>query len=168
MSIGKLKSRSQAPYKNMKKIILLLIVIVLGLIIILFVVSNIENVNKIDDNIDEEPVYDGEVVVEDIRIDNPRPNQEIESPVVLEGKARGYWFFEASFPVELVDSSGEIIAQGIATAETDWMTEEFVQFKAVLEFEKPENKKGTLILHKDNPSGLPENDDALKVPVIFK
>ena len=47
------------------------------------------------------------------------------------------------------------------------MTEEFVPFEAVLEFDDsqiPENK-GVLVLKKDNPSGLPENDDALKVPV---
>ena len=104
-----------------------------------------------------------------IRIDSPRPNQEIESPLIIEGEARGYWFFEGDFPVVLTDWDGLIIAQGIAQAKGEWMTEDFVQFEARLEFEKPEySNKGTLILRKDNPSGLPENDDALEVPVIFK
>lgn len=104
-----------------------------------------------------------------IRIDNPRPNQEIESPLSIRGEARGYWFFEASFPVVLTDGDGLIIAQGIATAQGEWMTEDFVPFEAALEFEKSEdNDKGTLILRKDNPSGLPEYDDALEVPIIFK
>jgi hypothetical protein len=104
-----------------------------------------------------------------IKIDNPRPNQEIESPIVIEGQARGYWFFEASFPVFLVNWDGLIIAQGIAEAQSDWMTEDFVSYKVTLEFEKPEySDKGVLILKKDNPSGLPEHDDALEIPIIFK
>ena len=104
-----------------------------------------------------------------IRIDNPRPNQEIESPLTIEGEARGTWFFEADFPVILVNWDGLIIAEGVATAQDDWMTEDFVKFKAELNFEKPDYKNnGALILKKDNPSGLPENDDALEIPIIFK
>lgn len=104
-----------------------------------------------------------------ITIDNPRPNQEIQSPLIITGQARGYWFFEASFPVQLTDKNGSIIARGIATAKTEWMTEEFVSYEANVEFQSPvAGTKGILILKKDNPSGLPENDDALAVPIIFK
>ena len=104
-----------------------------------------------------------------IRLDCPRPNQEIESPLIIQGQARGYWFFEGDFPIFLTDWDGLIIGQAIAQAKGEWMTEEFVQFEAVLEFEKPEySNRGTLILQKDNPSGLPENDDALEIPVVFK
>lgn len=104
-----------------------------------------------------------------IRLTKPRPNQEIESPLVIEGEARGYWFFEATFPIVLVNWDGLIIAQGYATTQNDWMTEDFVEFKAELSFEKPElYNRGALILQKDNPSGLPEYDDALEIPIIFK
>ncbi len=96
-----------------------------------------------------------------------QPNQKITSPVTLNGKARGYWYFEASFPVELLDGNGNRLAQGIATAKEDWMTEDFVQFEATLNFVKPETTKGTLVLHKDNPSGLPEHEDELRIPVMF-
>jgi hypothetical protein len=104
-----------------------------------------------------------------IRLHRPRPNIVIKSPLVIEGTARGYWFFEADFPVTLVDKEGKIVAQGIATAQEEWMTQEFVPFHALLEFELPAYKNsGTLILHKDNPSGLLEHDDALRVPVFFE
>ncbi len=104
-----------------------------------------------------------------IKITNPRPNQEITSPVVITGEARGNWFFEASFPVVLTDSNGAVVAQGIAQAKGDWMTENFVPFEATLTFQKPTgSNKGTLTLKKDNPSGLPANDDSLLVPVVFK
>ncbi|MBU1557450.1 Gmad2 immunoglobulin-like domain-containing protein [Patescibacteria group bacterium] len=107
-----------------------------------------------------------------IRLDNPRPNQKIESPLTLKGEARGTWFFEGDFPVILTDWDGKIIAEGFFTAKDDWMTEEFVPFEGTLVFENPENlgdfsEKGSLILRKDNPSGLPENDDALEIPIRF-
>ena len=104
-----------------------------------------------------------------IKIDNPRPNQTIESPLIIQGEAKGLWFFEGDFPVILTDWDGLIIAETFATAQSDWMTEEFVGFKAEIEFAKPElYNNGILILQKDNPSGLPENDDALEIPIFFK
>lgn len=105
-----------------------------------------------------------------IRLDSPQPGEVIESPLTISGQARGYWFFEASFPVILTNWDGLIIAEGFATAEGEWMTEEFVPFTAELTFEKPElyRERGALILQKDNPSGLPEHDDALEIPVSFE
>ena len=105
-----------------------------------------------------------------IRLASPRPNQTVSSPLTITGEARGYWYFEASFPVFLVDWDGKIIAQGIATAKDNWMTEEFVPFEAKLEFTvDPQvySNRGALILKKDNPSGLPEHDDALEIPILF-
>ncbi len=105
-----------------------------------------------------------------IRVDTPRPNQTIQSPLVITGEARGNWFFEASFPVVLVNWDGLIIAQGIATAKSDWMTSEFVPFQATLNFTIDKNtysNRGALILKKDNPSGLPANDNSIEVPIIF-
>ncbi|PIV10093.1 MAG: hypothetical protein COS49_02380 [Candidatus Portnoybacteria bacterium CG03_land_8_20_14_0_80_41_10] len=104
-----------------------------------------------------------------IRIGHPRPNEFIESPLVVEGQARGSWFFEGDFPVILTDWDGLIIAETYATAQSDWLTEEFVRFKTEIEFDKSElYNRGALILQKDNPSGLPENDDALEIPIFFK
>ncbi len=105
-----------------------------------------------------------------IRVMSPSPNGAISSPFVVKGEARGTWFFEASFPVELFNSNGERIALSIATAKGEWMTEDFVPFEAPLKFDPYKvvsGSKGTLVLRKDNPSGLPENDDALQIPVVF-
>ena len=104
-----------------------------------------------------------------IRVDSPRPNQKISSPLAIEGEARGNWFFEGDFPIILVNWDGLIIAEGYATAQSDWITEDFVEFKAEIGFKRPEvYNMGTLILQKDNPSGLPENDDAFEIPVFFE
>ena len=90
-----------------------------------------------------------------IRLDSPRPNAEVVSPLKIIGQARGSWFFEASFPVVLEDQNGLAVARGYATATSDWMTENFVGFTAELTFSGQTGAKGRLILKKDNPSGLP-------------
>ncbi len=102
-----------------------------------------------------------------IRIDFPRPNQIIQSPLVIEGEARGFWFFEADFPIKLFDGNGQLLALAIAHSREDWMTEGFVPFEAEIVFDRPVTEKGTLVLEKDNPSGLPENADELRLPVKF-
>lgn len=104
-----------------------------------------------------------------IKVNFPRPNQKISSPLNIEGEARGSWYFEATFPIIVKDSSDNIIISSFATAQTDWMTEDFVAFKSQIIFETPERgSQGKIILQKDNPSGLPENDDFLEIPIIFE
>jgi hypothetical protein len=122
--------------------------------------------------------YNGQTYVEEIgnvlekqdliQLTTPQPNTVISTPLVVSGQARGTWFFEGSFPVTLTNWDGLIIAEGIARAQGEWMTEEFVPFTTMLTFEYPAlYTRGALILKKDNPSGLPENDDALEIPVWF-
>ncbi len=102
-----------------------------------------------------------------IRLENPRANQEIASPLTISGEARGTWYFEATFPIRLIDSDGNDLYTGFATARGEWMTEEFVPFEVDITFDTPEVGFGTLILEKANPSGLSENTDELRVPVQF-
>ncbi|PIP73831.1 MAG: hypothetical protein COW88_00735 [Candidatus Lloydbacteria bacterium CG22_combo_CG10-13_8_21_14_all_47_15] len=121
---------------------------------------------------------DGRIFVRDIgneieksmlvRLDSPRPGEKIASPLVVKGFARGQWFFEGVFPLILTDWDGRIIAESYATAQGEWMTENFVPFRGVFEFEKPAyGERGSLILQKNNPSGLLEHDDALEIPIFF-
>ena len=69
--------------------------------------------------------------------------------------------------MRLLNQSGLEIASGYVTAQGDWMTEDFVQFEGSLNFTARPDTTGTLILEKDNPSGLPQHDDELRVPVKF-
>lgn len=109
-----------------------------------------------------------------ITISTPEPGNAIVSPLQIAGQARGTWFFEATFPVVLTNWDGLIIAEGFVTADGEWMTEDFVPFSGELTFPNPYQSgdpdfmaRGTLILQKANASGLPENDDALELPVMF-
>lgn len=103
-----------------------------------------------------------------ITILSPTPNQLITSPLKLSGEARGNWYFEATAPVVLNDANGKQIAEGYITANGEWMTTEFVAFTGTLTFPKPTTATGELIFQKNNPSGLPENDDQITVPVRFQ
>ncbi len=103
-----------------------------------------------------------------IVVKSPKANEEISSPLLIEGEARGFWFFEADFPIKIFDKNNNLIATAIAQAKDDWMTEDFVPFKAELYFEPQTEEQGILVLEKDNPSGLPENADELRIPIKFK
>lgn len=103
-----------------------------------------------------------------ITAQSPKPNELIRSPVVVQGSARGSWFFEAVFPVKVLDGDGTIIGTGQARAQSDWMTADFVPFKAIVEFSQPKFSSGTVVFEKDNPSGLLQNAASIKIPVRFK
>lgn len=102
-----------------------------------------------------------------ITVAAPVASTKVSSPLSVTGEARGFWYFEASFPVELLDANGASLAIGVAQAQADWMTEDFVPFAATLTYPAPSTATGTLMLRKDNPSGMPENDDWLAIPVTF-
>ncbi len=103
-----------------------------------------------------------------IRVFTPTQGQTISSPLAITGEARGSWFFEASFPIQLVNADGKVVGTAIAQAQGEWMTNDFVPFRATLEFSSPGSTTGMLILNKDNPSGLPEHDARVSVPIVFE
>lgn len=102
-----------------------------------------------------------------IQITTPQPGAVVASTFTVSGKARGGWYFEASFPYEVHDANGRKIAEGPIQAQGEWMTPEFVPFTIALTV--PNYKgKATLILHNDNPSGLPENAASVSIPIVIQ
>lgn len=113
------------------------------------------------------PCPDATIGNDMVRLTEPRMDAVIHTPVTVRGEARGSWYFEGSFPVRLLDGNGETLSFVTARALGEWMTTEFVPFEATIPFVTPETATGTLILEKDNPSGLPENADELRIPLRF-
>jgi hypothetical protein len=103
-----------------------------------------------------------------ITIESPLLNEAISSPMRVSGRARGNWYFEATFPIDVLDQDGALLGQGYAQAEGEWMTEEYVPFSGEITFKAPQGEDGSVVFHKDNPSGLPEFDDSVSIPVKFK
>lgn len=109
-----------------------------------------------------------ETVPDPVVLESLVANSKITSPVTLLGKALGTWFFEASFPVRVLDAEGKVLGTGIAEAKSDWMTTDYVPFTATITFGGATTVTGFLEFVKDNPSGLPEHDASVRVPVRFK
>ena len=102
-----------------------------------------------------------------IQVTAPSPGATAGSTFAVTGQARGYWYFEASFPYEVQDANGVKIAGGPVQASSEWMTTEFVPF--ALQISVPNYKgKATLILRNDNPSGLPENAASVSIPIVIQ
>jgi len=112
--------------------------------------------------------YDESSISDEIQVTSPKPDDLVKSPLRISGKARGSWFFEASFPVTLLDDNNEILARIALQAKGDWMTSDFVDFENMLSFSKPETDVGSLLFENDNPSGLPENAKSFSIPIRFK
>jgi len=101
------------------------------------------------------------------QIVKPQANDLLISPYEVSGLAPGSWFFEASLPVKLLDDQGQEIVAVPAQALSDWMTSDLVPFTANLNF-STQATSGYVVIKKDNPSGLPEYDDELPIPIRFK
>jgi len=147
---------------------------ILYLLLILFLVSSCgnrkEEKNAVDDpaeivNPSEEELLG---IPDLLLIEQPSKNAEITSPLKITGKARGSWYFEADFPIEIVNEEGRVLAETYATARGNWMTQEFVPFTAEVEFDIKGSEKGSIIFRRANASGLPENDRSYRLPVSFK
>lgn len=95
-------------------------------------------------------------------------DQKIVSPLRITGNVPAGWAFEASFPVEIRDAA-EVVRGRNPASVPNWQSPTGAWFGATISFTAPVPgmKIGTLILKKDNPSGLPQNEDELRIPITF-
>jgi hypothetical protein len=85
-------------------------------------------------------------------ISAPTSGTRVTSPLVVEGTAPGDWYFEAQFPAKLVGADGTVIAEAPAMAQSDWMTEAPVPYRAQLTFNVTQDTPATLVLQEDMPA----------------
>ena len=103
----------------------------------------------------------------ELKITSPRPGARLKSGFVAAGIAPGTWYFEAVFPIKLVDENGATLAEVPGQAQGDWMTTEPVAFKSIVNFTVAAEKKAWLVLAKDNPSDEEKNAAEVRIPVIL-
>ncbi|MDP3882720.1 MAG: GerMN domain-containing protein [Candidatus Staskawiczbacteria bacterium] len=103
----------------------------------------------------------------EVKVSSVKSGDTISNPLIVEGEAGGGWFFEASFPIKITDENGNVLGVSYVQAQSNWMTEDFVSFKGEVSYVSEAGGNGFLVLMKDNPSGLPENDKEIKIPVIL-
>jgi glucose/arabinose dehydrogenase len=102
-----------------------------------------------------------------VRLNSPEKNQVIKSPLVVNGQARGVWFFEGLVGVSLLDGQGQQIAETEARALADWKTVDYVPFRAVLEFDQPQTATGTLLIKRLQPPAEEAKEFIFKAPIRF-
>ena len=122
----------------------------------------------------------GTLAEHDVVLVSPAPGATVPNTFTVRGAVRGPWYFEASFPIELRTMDGMSIATVIAQAQNvgftksnsraadDWMTEELVPFSTTVIAPSTMHGPMLLILKKDNPSGLPEHDKSIVMPIIIE
>lgn len=106
-------------------------------------------------------------LLQPVVISSPDLSQAIKSPLTLKGQIDPSWVFEASFPIELFDNQNKSLYVGTASV-PNWTEgdNQFIDFTAIIKFSTTA-ASGILEIRNDNPSGLPENDKSISIPVIF-
>jgi len=104
---------------------------------------------------------------DEIIVENIEDNQIINSPLTIEGRARGDWFTEGEMPFRLVSQGGLVLKEGSIFAEENWMTNDFVDFSSEIEFNAENIEKGTIYFTQTNPLGGDKDNKELKIPVNF-
>lgn len=127
----------------------------------------VEDLPILDPSQQGQPTYTN-ATPDNIVVTNPFPGAVTGKEVQVMGKARGPWYFEASFPVTLLDKDGNILDQKPAQAQGEWMTTEFVPFSVTLTAPQSYIGPATLVLKNDNPSGLPEKDKSVSFPITIE
>ncbi len=102
-----------------------------------------------------------------VMVITPTQNAVVSKTFAISGEAPGNWYFEASFPIQVLGADNTKIGQAIAQAQSDWMTIEQVSFMAAVTVDSYTGP-ATLVLLRDNPSGLPENDDSVRIPITIQ
>lgn len=85
-------------------------------------------------------------------VTTPAQGATVTSPMVIEGAAPGDWYFEAQFAAKLVGADGATIAEAPARAQSDWMTEAPVRYRAEFTFRVTQETPATLVLQEDMPA----------------
>lgn len=111
---------------------------------------------------DAEPAQTAPSVV----IATPAANARVTSPLVVEGTAPGDWFFEAQLPAKLIGADGAVLAEAPAVAESDWMTEAPVPYRAELSFTVTQETPATLVLQEDMPADN-ANPRETSIPILL-
>jgi hypothetical protein len=99
-------------------------------------------------------------------IATPVSGARVTSPLIVEGSAPGDWYFEAQFYSKLVGADGAVLAEAPAMAQTEWMTEAPVAYRAQLTFSVTQETLATLVLQEDMPADN-ANPREVSVPVLL-
>lgn len=109
----------------------------------------------------------------EIKLATPELGERASSPLIVKGEAPRDWFFEAVFPVKLVDHQGNVLAEAPAKAEQDWTNQSLarITFTAELKFDVKTDTQVLLVLEEDMPGQDAQGNDnpprTMKIPMTL-
>lgn len=102
-----------------------------------------------------------------ISVSAPEGDARVGHSFTVEGRARGTWYADGAFPVEIQNESGVVLVRASAKAAGDWMSPDFVPFS--LEVATPYySGPARIVLKMANPSDRPERDTSISIPVMIQ
>lgn len=103
-----------------------------------------------------------------VTVTSPAASSTVGHTFTVAGTAPGPWFFEAVFPIQVRDENDDLIGSSQGRAQGEWTTDSLVTFTSQMTVDASYHGPATLILLKDNPSGLPQNMDEVTVPIVVQ
>lgn len=96
------------------------------------------------------------------------PGSRVHGILSYRGVIKGAYFFEANIVINILDKNQKLLKGSNAVATTEWMTAGPVSFEGNIDFTGLPKGEAFFEIHNDNPSGLPENDKSVLIPIVIE
>jgi hypothetical protein len=163
--------------KNSKIIIILLVVIIIMLGYMTFArkpqteIVQVQDQTHIQPQTNPNPHWDNPTITGDstsLVSFSLTPGQEVSGKVTLTGSLKGY-FNEGSTPLWITDESKtKVYLQTPLSSTGDWMVNTPIAFSKTVDFSSMPKGKAYLEIKADNPSGLPQYESSIWIPIVIK
>ncbi|EKE05712.1 MAG: hypothetical protein ACD_19C00182G0040 [uncultured bacterium] len=101
-----------------------------------------------------------------LTINNLNDGDIITSPLEIIGNIDRNWTWEATFSIEIIDSNEKSLNTVPVSVIFNDEQSQTGSFSVLIPF-TTKTDNGFVVIHADNPSGLPQNDKSIKIPVKF-
>jgi hypothetical protein len=101
-------------------------------------------------------------------LSNPTAGEKVTSPLTITGTASVAWIYQGSFPVKIIDSQSNLVAQGTAKeiVKGSWKTEDPVNFSVTLPFSTTDSS-GFLVLTANSSESGTLSPQSIQIPINF-
>ncbi len=151
------------------KIITILIIVVLLLVVVFYLLGGKQTVlTPIDNTV--VPINTNTEILgnkDDLISFSILPGATVSGATSYNGVIKGAYFFEANIVINILDANKNILKKSNTMATTDWMTVGPVSFAGSIDFTDLPKGSAYFEIHNDNPSGLPQNDKSILVPIVI-
>ncbi len=96
------------------------------------------------------------------------PGSIITDVVTITGEIKGVYFFEGKAQGLLLDENKKVLDTFSLDATSNWLTADAVSFKTTVDTTSALPGPGYLRFKNDNPSGDPEKDKYIDVPIVIQ